>query len=157
MPRSAVRVIQRSCLKAAAAAGPGRRRPDDAPLPIPVVWSEACLRHEPGGEVWLGVREPGTEVPERAEVILAALGAAGAAVLPAAPHDDDVLRAVHDDALIEHLRTIWARWEAGGYVSGYGRDRVVPYVFPTAGCWPGCRYGRPPRRTAGSAGSATTR
>ena len=98
-----------------------------------MVWSEACLRHQPGGEVWLGVREPGTEVPERAEVILAALRAAGAGLVPAVPHGDEVLLSVHDEALVDHLRTIWADWEAGGYVSGYGRDRVVPYVFPTAG------------------------
>ena len=32
------------------------------PLPIPVVWSEACLRHEPGGEPSLGVRETGAGV-----------------------------------------------------------------------------------------------
>ncbi len=28
-------------------------------LRIPVVWSPDCLLHEPGGEVWLGVREAG--------------------------------------------------------------------------------------------------
>jgi acetoin utilization deacetylase AcuC-like enzyme len=100
---------------------------------IPVVWSEDCLRHEPDGEVWLGVREPGTEVPRRAEVLLAALRAAGAPVRPARAHDDGVLRVVHDAALIDHLATIWADREAGGYVSDHGRDRVVPYVFPTAG------------------------
>ena len=38
---------------------------------LPVVWSEDCLRHKPAGEVWLGVWEPGTEVPERATVLLA--------------------------------------------------------------------------------------
>ena len=27
-----------------------------------VVWDEACLRHDPGGEVWLGQRDTGTEV-----------------------------------------------------------------------------------------------
>jgi acetoin utilization deacetylase AcuC-like enzyme len=107
--------------------------PGPASLEIPVVWSEACLRHEPGGEVWLGVREPGTEVPERAEAILAALRAAGAAVVPAVPHGDEVLLAVHEEALVDHLRTIWADWEAGGYVAEFGRDRVVPYVFPTRG------------------------
>ncbi len=35
-------------------------------LRIPVIWDEDCLRHEPAGEVWLGVRDAGTEVPERA-------------------------------------------------------------------------------------------
>ena len=38
-------------------------------LSIPVVWSPDCLRHEPDGEVWLGVWEQGTEVPERAVVL----------------------------------------------------------------------------------------
>jgi acetoin utilization deacetylase AcuC-like enzyme len=100
---------------------------------MPVVWSEDCLRHEPDGEVWLGVWEPGTEVPERASVILAALTAAGAAITPARPHSDEPLLAVHDAELIEHLATIWADWQAGGYVSQHGRTRVVPYVFPTKG------------------------
>ena len=56
---------------------------------FPVVWDEDCLLHEPGGEVWLGLRDEGTEVPDRARVILAALTAAGATVLPAGPHDPD--------------------------------------------------------------------
>jgi acetoin utilization deacetylase AcuC-like enzyme len=104
-----------------------------AGLGIPVVWDEACLQHEPAWEVWLGVREPGTEVPARARVLLAALQATGALVVPATPHGDEVLRAVHEDGLIEHLRTLWDDWVAGGYVAQYGRDRAVPYVFPTAG------------------------
>jgi acetoin utilization deacetylase AcuC-like enzyme len=102
-------------------------------LDIPVVWSEDCLLHEPGGEVWLGVWDQGTEVPERAVVLLDALSAAGAPVTPALPHGDEMLRAVHDDELLEHLATVWAGWEAGGYVTEHGRGRVVPYVFPTAG------------------------
>jgi acetoin utilization deacetylase AcuC-like enzyme len=101
-------------------------------LRIPLVWSEDCLRHEPAGEVWLGVREDGTEVPERARVILATLQGAGAAVVPACTPDDDALLSVHDAGLVRHLAGIWAEWEARGYVSQYGRDRVVPYVFPTA-------------------------
>ena len=36
------------------------------PLSIPIVWSDAHSLHEPGGEVWVGVRTPGTEVPARA-------------------------------------------------------------------------------------------
>jgi acetoin utilization deacetylase AcuC-like enzyme len=100
---------------------------------LPVVWHADCLRHEPAGEVWLGVWEAGTEVPERAVVLLDALTSAGAALAEAMPHDRDALLAVHDAALIQHLATIWQRWEAGGYPAEYGRARVVPYVFPTAG------------------------
>jgi acetoin utilization deacetylase AcuC-like enzyme len=100
---------------------------------LPVVWSEDCLRHEPAGEVWLGVWEPGTELPERASVLLAALTEAGASVADARRHAPDTLLAVHDAELVDHLATIWAQWEAGGYVSEYGRSRVVPYVFPTSG------------------------
>jgi acetoin utilization deacetylase AcuC-like enzyme len=100
---------------------------------LPVVWSQDCLRHEPDGEVWLGVWEPGTEVPERASALLAALTGAGASVTDAQWHEADALLAVHDAELVDHLATIWAQWEAGGYISEYGRSRVVPYVFPTPG------------------------
>jgi acetoin utilization deacetylase AcuC-like enzyme len=100
---------------------------------LPVVWHPDCLLHEPAGEVWLGVWEAGTELPERATVLLEALSSAGAALTPAAAHDDDAILAVHDAALVEHLATVWADWEAGGYPSDHGRRRVVPYVFPTAG------------------------
>jgi hypothetical protein len=48
-----------------------------------VVWDAACLRHDPGGEVWLGKRDTGTEVAERARVLLAAVQAEGARVLSA--------------------------------------------------------------------------
>ncbi len=105
---------------------------EGARLEIPVVWHADCLLHEPGGEVWLGLREAGTELPARATAILAALTAAGAAVQPAEPHDPTALLAVHDRELIDHLATIWSAWEAGRYPADYGRDRVVPYVFPTA-------------------------
>ncbi|MET8049632.1 histone deacetylase family protein [Streptosporangium sp. NPDC005286] len=102
-------------------------------LKIPVVWDPACLRHEPAGEVWLGVRDAGTELPERAVVIRDALAAAGAPIVSAVAHDDSVLRAVHGPELLDHLATIWTAWEKAGYPSEYGRDRVVPYVFPTEG------------------------
>jgi acetoin utilization deacetylase AcuC-like enzyme len=105
---------------------------DSSRLRIPVVWSEDCLLHEPAGEVWLGIRDPGTEVPERARVILGAVRAAGAAVVPVQRHEIEALHRVHSPDLVRHLSTIWADWEAGGYARDYGRDRVVPYVFPTA-------------------------
>ena len=101
-------------------------------LRIPVVWNEDCLLHDPAGEVWLGLREDGTEVPERATVILTALRQAGAPEVPANRFETATLHSVHHPDLVRHLATIWTDWEAGGYVSKYGRDRVVPYVFPTA-------------------------
>jgi acetoin utilization deacetylase AcuC-like enzyme len=98
---------------------------------LPVVWSADCLRHEPAGEVWLGVWETGTEVPERASVLLDALTQAGVSVKDAMTHDTSALMAVHDPELVEHLATIWEQWQP--YERDYGRSRVVPYVFPTPG------------------------
>jgi acetoin utilization deacetylase AcuC-like enzyme len=98
-----------------------------------VVWSEDVLRHEPGAEIWVGVSTPGTEVPERAQVLLEAVTAAGATVINAEAYDDAVLRAVHDPALVDHLASIAGQWSRGPYAELVGQDRVVPYVFPTAG------------------------
>jgi acetoin utilization deacetylase AcuC-like enzyme len=119
-------------------------------LPVPVVWSEECLRHEPAGEVWLGVREPGTEAPARALALRDALAAAGAPVLAARRHDDAALRAVHDPLLLDHLAGIWRDWQAAGLPGRYGRDRVVPYLFPT----PGMLAGLPMRSPAAAHGRA---
>ena len=92
---------------------------------IPVVRSALATAHVPGAEIWLGESTPGTEVPERMSAIESAL--TGWPTVEAVPHDDDVLLAVHDAALVEHVRTIWSRW------GPYERERVVPYLFPTAG------------------------
>jgi acetoin utilization deacetylase AcuC-like enzyme len=92
---------------------------------LPFVWSDACLLHEPEAEVWVGVRTPATEVPERATRIRDALLAAGAREVVATPHEDEALLAVHDPELVEFLRTAWDEWSAAGLPS----DRVVPYVF----------------------------
>ena len=51
---------------------------------MPVVWSDRHRLHEPDGEIYVGVRTPGTEIPERAERIREALEAAGAHIVPAA-------------------------------------------------------------------------
>jgi acetoin utilization deacetylase AcuC-like enzyme len=113
-------------------------------LPVPVVWSEDCLRHEAAGEVWLGVKDEGTEVPARALVLRDALAAAGAPVVAARPHGDEILRAVHDPLLLDHLAGVWRDWEAAGLPADYGRDRVVPYLFPTPGMLAGLPMRSPP-------------
>jgi hypothetical protein len=53
---------------------------------MPVVWTDRCRLHDPGGEIFLGVRTPGTEVAERADAILAALVEADAHVVGAEEH-----------------------------------------------------------------------
>src|SRR6476619_281351 len=76
----------------------GRRIPSLGPvsLAMPVVWSDRHRLHDPGGEVWVGVRIPGTEVPARAERIHDALTEAGARFVDAAAHPDDAVLAIHD-------------------------------------------------------------
>jgi acetoin utilization deacetylase AcuC-like enzyme len=106
---------------------------------MPVVWSEACLLHDPGGEVWVGVRTPGTETKARAEAIRAALVEAGASLVPAEPHPDEALLTVHDAGLVEYLRTSWSAWDAAGLPADPGQDRVVPYVFAHEGLGPRLR------------------
>ena len=92
---------------------------------IRVVRSSRARDHVPGAEIWLGMSTPGTEVPERVDAIEAAL--ADWPMVEATAHGDEVLLRVHDARLVEHVRTVWERWEE------YGADRVVPYLFPTPG------------------------
>jgi acetoin utilization deacetylase AcuC-like enzyme len=97
---------------------------------MPVVWSDDHRLHDPGGEVWLGVRIPGTELPERAERIREALTADGAWFVEAEPQPDDAVASVHDAELTAYLAGAWDAWEAAGLPDDPGIDRVVPYLFP---------------------------
>jgi acetoin utilization deacetylase AcuC-like enzyme len=99
---------------------------------MPVVWSDRYRLHDPGGEIFVGVRTPGTEVAARADAILAALVEAGARVIDAEPHPDSALLAVHDAALLEFLESAWDRWTDAKLDREWGQDRVVPYVFAHA-------------------------
>jgi hypothetical protein len=101
-------------------------------LALPVVWSDRCRLHDPGGEVWIGIRTPATEVVARADAILAALVEVDACVVDAERHPDTALRAVHDVALLEFLESAWDEWTAAGLDREPGQDRVVPYVFAHA-------------------------
>jgi acetoin utilization deacetylase AcuC-like enzyme len=108
---------------------------------MPVVWSDQCRLHDPGGEIWVGVRTPSTEVPARADAILEVLVAAGARVVGAERHPDETVLAVHDPALLEYLESAWDEWTNAGLPDEPGQDRVVPYVFAHAALV----SGRPPR------------
>ncbi len=121
---------------------------------MPVVWSDRHRMHDPGGEVWVGVRTPGTEVPERAERIREALAAAGARLVDAEEQPDEAVLAVHDAPLVEYLATAWDEWEASGLTDDPGQDRVVPYLFPHPGLFP---EASPPRRGARGACSPARR
>jgi acetoin utilization deacetylase AcuC-like enzyme len=113
-------------------------------LALPVVWSDRHRLHDPGGEIWVGVRTPGTELPERAERIRVALESHGAPVVEARPQSEDWVTSVHDRELLEHLAGAWSEWEAAGLTEDPGQDRVVPYLFPH----PDLFSGRAPHRAA---------
>jgi acetoin utilization deacetylase AcuC-like enzyme len=99
---------------------------------MPVVWSDRCRLHDPGGEIFVGVRTAGTEVVARTDAILAALAEADARVVDAEQHPDSALLAVHDAALLEFLESGWDEWTGAGLDRERGQDRVVPYVFAHA-------------------------
>ena len=94
---------------------------------MPVVWSDRCLLHEPRAEIWVGVETPAAETPDRIERIRAALE--GATFVEAEPHDDEVLRGVHDVGLLAYLAGAWDEWERAGLPNDPGQNQVVPYVF----------------------------
>jgi acetoin utilization deacetylase AcuC-like enzyme len=110
---------------------------------VPVVWSERTLTHEPGGEVWVGVTTPGTEVPARVEAIRDALVGAGHRLVAATARAVSDLETVHDPALLDFLATAEERWRAGPYAEEAGQDRVVPYLFPTPAMTGGLPLSRP--------------
>lgn len=107
------------------------------PLSVPSVWSDQCLLHEPGGEVWIGLPIPGDEIPARALRIREALIAAGAPLVEARLHPTDALLEVHDRRLVEFLRTAWERWNEAGYPIERGQSRVVSYIYPHPGLMDG--------------------
>lgn len=119
-------------------------------MPIPVVFPTQHHLHVPDGEIWVGVRISGTELPARGEIIAAALERAGYDTQPPQSIDDEELEAVHSPELVEFLRTAWQRWQQSGYPKDPGQDRVVPYAFPLSAL----TSGRPPRRPA-SVGALT--
>ena len=102
-------------------------------LSIPVTWSDAHRLHAPESAVWIGVPIPADELPERADSIRQELEDAGAEIVEAEAHDDDVLLDVHDPGLVEFLRSAWERWDGAGLRDDPGQADVIGYIFPTPG------------------------
>lgn len=119
-------------------------------LALPVVWSDRHRLHDPGAEVWVGVRTPASELPERAERIRMALEAEGARFVEAAPQPDGAVTAVHDPELAAHLERAWSDWQEAGLDEDPGTDEVVPYLFPH----PALFSGEQPRIAASTAARA---
>ncbi len=124
-------------------------------LEIPFTASSRGRDHVPEGEVYVGVRTPGTEVPERAALIEAELIEAGARRVEAEPQPDNEALALHDPVLIDWLRGAWSEWEHSGLAEDPGADRVTPYLFPHPGLLAGMRPAaglEPPASVAARAG-----
>jgi acetoin utilization deacetylase AcuC-like enzyme len=119
-------------------------------MPLPVVFPDKHVLHVPDGEIWVGVRIAGTELPSRGEVIAATLRQSGYPFLSPDPISLTDLASVHSPHLIDFLRTAWDRWQASSYPADPGQHRVVPYVFPLTDL----TSGRRPRQPA-SVGALT--
>jgi acetoin utilization deacetylase AcuC-like enzyme len=98
---------------------------------MPVVWSDRCLLHDPGREIWVGLPTEATEVPARVDRILDTL--ARPDLLLAEAHDDEILESIHDAALLRYLESAWGEWHASGLPEDPGQTRVVPYIFAHPG------------------------
>jgi acetoin utilization deacetylase AcuC-like enzyme len=105
-----------------------------------VVYSPVHARHDGGVELYRGRLVPTFETPERAAMILAALAAAGHAIVGPRELPESRLLRVHDAGFVEFLRGAHARWVAEGR-----EGHVLPSGFPARGL-------RQDRRPAGISG-----
>jgi acetoin utilization deacetylase AcuC-like enzyme len=106
-----------------------------------VVYSPLHARHDGGVELYRGALVPTFETPERAEIIRAALVAAGHELVEPRDIPESRLLRVHDAAFVDFLRGAHARWLSEGR-----QGHVLPSGFPARGL-------RRDRRPAGISGS----
>ena len=112
----------------------------------------------------VGVLTPGTEVPERLEVLRVALTGPGHGFVAATP-------TATNQYWPSTTPPCWTTWRTPtrvgrcGFPEDPGQDRVVGYLFPTPGFCPGLRYWHTPpqpraptipRTGLGRRGTATT-
>ena len=90
-----------------------------------VVYSPLHARHDGGMEIHRGQFVPTFEMPARAEIIRAALAAAGHEVVAPREYPESALLSVHDAGYVEFLRGAYARWRAEGH-----DECMLPGGFP---------------------------
>ncbi len=92
---------------------------------------------------------PGTELPERAELIREALARAGARFAAAARHPDEALLArPRPPRSSSTCAGAGERWSAAGLPEDPGQRLVVPYLFPTPAMLEGPRAATPAAASA---------
>jgi acetoin utilization deacetylase AcuC-like enzyme len=99
-------------------------------MSLVAVWSDDYLAHDANWLVWAGLRFPGDEEAERAEILRDELDQAGIEMVPAQEHGREPIDAVHLPAMVDYLETAHQRWVEAGYAEDHGADLVVPYAFP---------------------------
>ncbi|MEW5424413.1 histone deacetylase family protein [Amorphus sp. 3PC139-8] len=109
------------------------------------VYSPAHAAHAPRHEISDGTLKPAVETPQRAEIVLSAVQAAGLGPIVAPdPIERAFLETVHDPAYVAFLETMWAQHRA----LGRAEEEAFPFVWPT----PGLRSDRAPIHLDGRLG-----
>jgi len=106
---------------------------DQMSLKMPVVWNADSLRHDPNGEVWVGVRTEGSERPSRISAIREELALEGSCEVESTRHGQEPILRVHSQGLLDYLSEAWDQWQDSTLMTDPGQDRVVPYLFPHPG------------------------
>ena len=103
-------------------------------LAMPVVWSDRHRLHDPGGEVWVGVRTPAPRCPRGPSASAPTLAAGGRALRRRrAATTTTRCSPSTTPRCVEYLAGAWARVGGGRAHRDPGQDRVVPYVFAHPG------------------------
>ena len=69
------------------------------------VWSDGYLEHDPTWLVWAGMRLPGDEEANRAEILRSELVGTGVPMVQAAHHDRSIIEAVHVPGMLDYLES----------------------------------------------------
>ena len=104
-------------------------------LAMPVVWSDRCRLHEPGGEIWVGVRTPGPRFPRASRRARTLVGTAPASSRPSRTRTRPCC-GFTTSVLRRTSPLPGTTGTAADLPEDPGQDRVVPYVFAHRGLRP---------------------